>query len=60
MKLMTWRTVAKSILASTGAVAQSTNTARSSCPAGYWQLGSLRAAQQRDGPQDPVCLEEAR
>jgi hypothetical protein len=41
MKLMTLLIVAISILASTGAVAQSTNTARSSCPAGYWQLGSL-------------------
>jgi hypothetical protein len=41
MKIMTWRIVSISILAGTAAVAQSSKTARSSCPEGYWQLGSL-------------------
>ena len=41
MKLMAWLIVAISIAAATEAIAQSRDTARSSCPEGYWQLGSL-------------------
>jgi hypothetical protein len=40
MKLTAGLVVAMSLLACTGAVAQSPDTARSSCPAGYWQLDS--------------------
>ena len=41
MKFVAWLLVAASLVAPSGAMAQTADTTRLSCPAGYWQLGSV-------------------